>query len=133
MEISNNIIKYRKLNGITQADVAGKLSITRQAYSHYETGRRVPPLDVMEKLCSVFGIDMNTLTDGSDGDDAEIAEEEKKASDFDMSEEDFNLIKDVKYALYGDTKTGISKEDAHDVLLLVKAAKKLQDSKKKDE
>jgi transcriptional regulator with XRE-family HTH domain len=62
MTISENLRTLRAAAQMSQTHVANMLNITRQAYNHYETGIRIPPLDMMEKLCAVYGIDMNILT-----------------------------------------------------------------------
>ena len=47
---------------VPQKFIADELGVTRQAYSLYETGKRYPPLDTLEKLCIIFEVDMNELT-----------------------------------------------------------------------
>lgn len=52
----NNLKKLRKEKGFLQDDVARYLGLTRPAYSHYETGRRIPDADMLEKLADLFGV-----------------------------------------------------------------------------
>ena len=52
----NNLKKLRKEKGLLQDDVAKALGLTRPAYSHYETGRRVPDAAMLEKLADLFGV-----------------------------------------------------------------------------
>lgn len=66
MYVNENLKLIREGLGYSQTDVAAKLGITRQGYNHYETGKRIPPLDIMENLCSIFNVDMNALTDSTD-------------------------------------------------------------------
>lgn len=53
--------ELRKLNGKTQYDVAADLGITRQTYSHYETGQRTPTSNVLFKLAGLYKISVDDL------------------------------------------------------------------------
>ena len=46
----------RKSNGYSQEFVASSLNIIRQTYSHYETGRIIPPVDsyTILQCCIIF-------------------------------------------------------------------------------
>ncbi|MBQ8140603.1 MAG: helix-turn-helix transcriptional regulator [Clostridia bacterium] len=49
-----NIKKYRKRLGMTQADVAQKLNVTKSAVSQYETGARNPDIFMLKKLSDIL-------------------------------------------------------------------------------
>ena len=53
--------KLRKSYHYNQEFVASALNISRQAYSHYETGRATPPNDVCSKIAELYKIPPNTL------------------------------------------------------------------------
>ena len=59
---SNYLKELRKAHGYTQDFVASRLEIARQTYSHYETGRRVPPYDVMQRLAALYEISLDELS-----------------------------------------------------------------------
>ena len=65
-KFSENLIYLRKRNGLTQADLAKALGISRGAICMYETGKRVPRLEDMEAIADYFNIDLNTLTGNED-------------------------------------------------------------------
>lgn len=46
----------RKLNNYRQEFVASQIGVSRQAYSHYETGRVIPPNDVCYKIAHFYSI-----------------------------------------------------------------------------
>ena len=46
--------ELRKVNHFNQEYVASYLDISRQAYSHYETGRNVPPAEALVKLAQLY-------------------------------------------------------------------------------
>lgn len=63
--------EFRTMNGLSQTDMAKKLNITRQAYNHYETGRRTPPLSVLLDIGKILDIDIATLSGDSNSVPAE--------------------------------------------------------------
>ncbi len=58
--IVNKLPQYlkelRKSHGYQQEFVASHLNITRQTYSHYETGRITPPVNSLYNLAALYGI-----------------------------------------------------------------------------
>ena len=55
-------LKYLRISrGLSQDDVANVLHITRQAYSHYETERVVPPVNNLFALAILYGIPAEDL------------------------------------------------------------------------
>ena len=59
--IAKNIIKYRKLKGLTQNDVASYLGITRAGYANYEQGVRSLSFETALQLGELFGVSTTTL------------------------------------------------------------------------
>lgn len=57
----NNFKPLRKAMGLTQQQVADEIGITRQAYNHYETGRRKPDTNMLRLLADVFGCSIDRL------------------------------------------------------------------------
>lgn len=51
----------RKSKGYTQEFVASYLDISRQAYSHYETNRVIPPNDICYKIADLYSISPDEL------------------------------------------------------------------------
>ena len=62
----NNLKKLRKEKGLLQDDVARHLGLTRPAYSHYETGRRIPDAAMLEKLADLYGVTTDDILGRSD-------------------------------------------------------------------
>ena len=56
-----NLVRLRKLNRMTQEDVAEKADVTRQAVAKWEAGDSVPDLETGRKLASVFGVTLDDL------------------------------------------------------------------------
>ena len=53
----------RKLN---QLKVAMDLNISREALSHYETGRREPSLEMLRQLSKYFNVSIDYLINGEE-------------------------------------------------------------------
>lgn len=61
-----DIIKQlRKEKALSQQAIANHLQITRQAYSHYETGKRKPDYETLLKLSEFFDVTVDYLTRGA--------------------------------------------------------------------
>lgn len=61
MLLKDNIKKWRTTAKLTQEQLGKKLGVGKSTISMYESGERVPPVDIIYKLCQVFNTDMNTL------------------------------------------------------------------------
>lgn len=64
MKINENLKSARLDTGLTQEQVAQKVGITRQALSHYESGRSQPDIDMLISLCEVYNTDINDILYG---------------------------------------------------------------------
>lgn len=64
VKIGRFIAQCRKKENLTQMQLAEKLDITDRAVSKWETGRAMPEVSVMLKLCDVLGISVNELLCG---------------------------------------------------------------------
>ena len=53
---SGHLRTVRIQNGLTQQQIADVLGISRSAYCGYETGRRSPSIDIIEKLSEFYNI-----------------------------------------------------------------------------
>ena len=63
-KIGKFIAERRKQAGLTQAQLAEKLSITDRAVSKWETGRAMPDSSIMLELCAALEISVNDLLCG---------------------------------------------------------------------
>ena len=59
--LSDNIRKYRKLNNMSQDELAEKLNVTRQSISLWETGQTQPSLENIVALAKLFEISTDEL------------------------------------------------------------------------
>lgn len=63
-KIGKFIAERRKTAGLTQMQLAEKLSITDRAVSKWETGRSLPDSSIMLELCKELNITVNDLLSG---------------------------------------------------------------------
>lgn len=61
MNFSEHIKTQRKNLGMTQADVAKKLFVTRQTVSSWENGKSYPDLDMLVKISDVYKVSVDSL------------------------------------------------------------------------
>lgn len=85
--VNENLKAVREKKRVSQQDVADYLGITRQAYSHYEVGRRKPDYETLLKLAEFYGV---SVLDLLEAEKAPTVEGERNVSD-----------EDIKFALFG--------------------------------
>lgn len=59
--LSINLVTYRKLNGLTQAELADCISYSNKSVSKWERGEGVPDVFMLMTLSEVFGITVSEL------------------------------------------------------------------------
>ncbi len=59
--LSKRLKELRKIHNYTQDYVADVLGMTRQTYSHYETGRRNPSPETIYKLATLYNVSVDEL------------------------------------------------------------------------
>ncbi len=59
--IGRNIQSYRVNNGFTQETIANFLGIKRELISYYENGSREVPFNVLDRLCDLYGVDLENF------------------------------------------------------------------------
>lgn len=61
--IAKNLAFFRKEKGLTQAELAEKLSYSDKAISRWEHGDTLPDINILYQLCEFYGITMDILLD----------------------------------------------------------------------
>ena len=52
---------YRMKNGLTQAELASKLSVSQNTVSQYESGKRNPPVASFFAIAEAMGVEVSEL------------------------------------------------------------------------
>lgn len=58
----DNLMQLRKLNNMTQEDIAEKVGVSRQSVAKWEAGETTPDLEKARLLAGVFGVSLDDLT-----------------------------------------------------------------------
>lgn len=58
--------QYRIEHGLTQADLAARLSVSQNAISQYEKGTRHPPISRLSTIAKTLGVPISALVSESD-------------------------------------------------------------------
>ena len=61
METKDILLNLRKKHNLSQAEMAEKLFVTRQAVSRWENGETVANTDTLKLISRTFGVSINTL------------------------------------------------------------------------
>lgn len=109
MELKDKIARLRKINGLTQVELAKKIGITTRALQNYEMGTRVPKIDTLTKVAYALGVDVNELV--TDSEHFIIEAKEKYGSRGKAAAEE--LIKNANALFAGGE---ISEEDKQNVM-----------------
>ncbi|MEE6665625.1 helix-turn-helix transcriptional regulator [Limosilactobacillus fermentum] len=108
MNIGERIAQLRKSRSMSQFQLAKTLNIATSTLGMYETNKRKPNMEMLEKLADFFGVSVDYLLGRP--------EKEKNASDEPLTENQ----KLVAYSIDPD----ISDEERQDIIELVKIAMK---------
>lgn len=63
MSIGSKILELRTAKRLSQGELSDLLDVSRQSVSKWETDSAVPDLDKLMKLCDVFGVTLDELTE----------------------------------------------------------------------
>ena len=96
VDFEDRLKTLRATHGLTQADLAKRLNITKSVVSYYERQERSPSPDVLVKIANVFHVTTDYL----------LGIEKKKSIDVsDLSDEDISLLTQMADALRKNKKT----------------------------
>mgnify|MGYP004493134087 CR=1 FL=1 len=59
--LSSNMKLLRKTSGMSQEQISEKLNIIRSTYAYYESGSKVPDLQTIDSLASLYDIELDVL------------------------------------------------------------------------
>lgn len=66
MTFPERLVKLRKINNITQKQLAENLSLSEVGIQNYESGRRKPAYEVLISLADYFDVSLDYLVGRSD-------------------------------------------------------------------
>jgi len=94
---SENLKRLRQSKGLTQGELAESVFASVQSISRWENGESEPSLDMVNTLCSFFGVTADKLIKGSDMPEDELMNAIKDyiSSDSEFSEKSFKLCRSI--------------------------------------
>lgn len=84
-KIGSFLKELRKEKGLTQEQLAEKMSVSGRTVSRWETGSNMPDLDILIELSDLYDVDIRELLDGerkSEKMDQELKETIEKVADY---------------------------------------------------
>lgn len=60
--VSENLTQLRKEKKLTQAELANKFNYSDKAISKWENGDTLPDLEILQELCTFYGVTLDYLT-----------------------------------------------------------------------
>lgn len=63
MNLGESLFNARKSRGLTQEETAGKLGVSRQTVSKWETGETLPDIRQAKRLAVLYGVSLDELID----------------------------------------------------------------------
>ena len=61
LQINKQILRLRTARGITQKELAGKLGVTVQAVSRWETAKCCPDIQLLPDIAKIFAVSVDEL------------------------------------------------------------------------
>lgn len=58
---SSNLVQLRKINHMSQEELAEKVDVSRQTLSKWETGESLPDIEKSKLLAEIFGVTLDDL------------------------------------------------------------------------
>lgn len=97
MILADKIVELRKKNNWSQEELAGKINVSRQAISKWESAQSTPDLDRIIKMSEIFGVSTDyLLKDDIEMDSADIHTEGEGISLRRLSMEEANNFIDIE-------------------------------------
>ncbi len=103
-KIGNRIRKYRKDSGLTQAQLAEKINVTKSRVSNWEQGINRPDADIIGLICRALNVSPSDLLDVHLTDD-ELSTHEKQVITAYRNKAELQHAVDVLLGIAEDTES----------------------------
>lgn len=78
MRMEEKLVSLRRGKNITQAELAERLDVSRQAISRWEVGSAVPSTENLKRLSELYGVSLEYLLNDSGSNDPEADKKESR-------------------------------------------------------
>lgn len=89
---SERLKELRKVNKITQVELAKEINVTAGAVGLWETGKRLPDIETILKIAKVFNVTSDYLIGGGGENQIIIIGKGGDFKSFSLKEKDLNVI-----------------------------------------
>lgn len=135
---NENLVQLRKLNQMTQEDVAEKVGVSRQAVAKWESGETSPDINSCVVLAEIFGVSLDDLVNWQNDENLGLSAPPKGKHLFGIvtvgdkgqivipakARKIFNINPGEKVVVLGDEGQGIAIVKAQDFLNLANMIRK---------
>lgn len=137
---NENLVQLRKLNQMTQEDVAEKVGVSRQAVAKWESGETSPDINACVVLAEIFGVSLDDLVNWENDENLGLGAPPRGKHLFGIvtvgdkgqivipakARKIFNINPGEKVVVLGDEGQGIAIVKAQDFLNLANMIKKIK-------
>ena len=137
---NENLVQLRKLNQMTQEDVAEKVGVSRQAVAKWESGETSPDINACVVLAEIFGVSLDDLVKWENDENLGLGAPPRGKHLFGIvtvgdkgqivipakARKIFNINPGEKVVVLGDEGQGIAIVKAQDFLNLANMIKKIK-------
>ncbi len=92
MSIGNKIYELRVSNNLSQSDLADRLDVSRQSVSKWETDSSIPDLDKLIKMCDIFNVSLDDLTERGHNNDISVNRDTTPNSSISVIQKTFGIL-----------------------------------------
>ena len=114
--LNENLIKLRESNEYTKKYIGEYLNMTPEGYGHYETGKRKPSHEVIERLADLYGVSVDYILGRTDA-----PETQKSAPDGALEIPD--ILNDVQVAFHGGEYDDLTQDEIDKIAVYAKFVK----------
>lgn len=117
MELSYNIQRLRKMNGLSQEELAEAVDVSRQAVAKWESGQCYPDINRLIIISNIFNVTLDELVKGCDIDNCEPEGKVSLNGGFIMEDKIVEFLCKAKKATYASGNIGevlSSRPNSHD-------------------
>jgi|ERR1700730_5858875 transcriptional regulator with XRE-family HTH domain len=122
MTYGDRIAELREKRALTQEELASKLGISRASLSHYETSRREPDYETINKIATFFNVSVDYILGRTDHPNLVLEVDVRQFADsLELSDE--HILE--KFSLTIDGRT-LSPEEAKRFIAFIRAERSLR-------
>lgn len=97
VKIGRFLAELRRENHWTQEQLGEKIGVTNKTVSRWETGTYLPPVDMLQALCGLYGVSLNEILSGERLQEAEYRKKAEENIQWVLSKSAFTLQERMQF------------------------------------